>query len=81
MKPEVRGGLSFAADNNSLLYPAGCGIAVFDTRVRTKRYIYSIKHAMTNKERVKRFAIFLMHIRNVLRTHYCQDWKVPLAFC
>lgn len=38
VKPEVRGGLSFAGDSNaSLIYPAGCGIAVFDTRVSRRQ--------------------------------------------
>lgn len=35
VKPDVRGGLYFAADNVTLLYPAGCGIAQFDSKVFT----------------------------------------------
>ena len=34
VKPEVHGGIFFAGDNVNLLYAAGCGVAVYNTKVR-----------------------------------------------
>ncbi len=33
VKPEVRGGIYFAKDTTSVIYPAGCGIALYDIKV------------------------------------------------
>ena len=35
VKPEVSGGIHFSNDNTSLLYPSGCGIAIYDSKVCT----------------------------------------------
>ena len=32
VKPDVHGGVTFARDNASVIYPAGCGIAMYDTK-------------------------------------------------
>ena len=34
VKPEVRGGIYFAADNASVIYAAGCGVAQYNSKVR-----------------------------------------------
>lgn len=36
VKPDVHGGIFFAADNVNLWYVAGCGIAVYSTKVLIK---------------------------------------------
>lgn len=33
VKPEVRGGIYFSGDNATLLYPSGCGISLYDSKV------------------------------------------------
>ena len=34
VKPEVHGGVFFAGDGASVVYPAGCGVAVYNIKVR-----------------------------------------------
>ena len=33
VKPEVHGGIFFSGDNTTLLYPSGCGISLYDSKV------------------------------------------------
>ena len=33
VKPDVCGGIFFAGDGTSIVYPAGCGVAKYDTKV------------------------------------------------
>ena len=36
---DVRGGIHFAADGASVVYAAGCGVALFDSESRTQRLV------------------------------------------
>ena len=38
-KQDVRGGIHFAADGASVVYAAGCGVALFDSVSRTQRLV------------------------------------------
>ena len=33
VKPEVNGGVFFSSDGASVVYPAGCGVAVYNVKV------------------------------------------------
>ncbi len=33
VKPDVRGGIFFASDGATVMYPAGCGVALFNAKV------------------------------------------------
>ena len=39
VKPEVRGGIHFAADNVSVIYAAGCGVAQYNSKDRRQRLV------------------------------------------
>ena len=39
VKQDVLGGIHFAADGASVVYAAGCGVALFDSGSRTQRLV------------------------------------------